>query len=287
MPTHRIPAARSDLPHSETSSLRRAIGVRTDRWRFLTSARLFRLVVRQVPLRAWADLRRTTDVFRVLPDTLCTGPALIHAYDAMTVVERENIPGDVVECGVWRGGSIGLMATVNRRIGSRDRRFHLFDSFEGLPQPSTLDTDVADEFEQEYPDLDLTDGTSSADMVSIGRLAATRAHVEHLLFDVLGIDRRQVVIHEGWFQDTMPAAAAGDSLNQISLLCLDGDWYESVLTCLEALYDPVVPQGFVIIDDYDHSVGAKRATDDFLRSRNIDVELRHIDSSRVYFRKPT
>lgn len=112
----------------------------------------------EASLYDWINLRRTASIFRVLPNTMLSGPRLINAYDAMETIEREGIDGAVVECGVWAGGSIGLMACVSKRHGNRGRVFHLFDSFEGLPQPSTEDVDVVNGFREQHPGLAPDDG---------------------------------------------------------------------------------------------------------------------------------
>jgi O-methyltransferase len=238
----------------------------------------------EASLYDWINLRRTASIFRVLPNTMLSGPRLINAYDAMETIEREGIDGAVVECGVWAGGSIGLMACVSKRHGNRGRVFHLFDSFEGLPQPSTEDVDVVNGFREQHPGLAPDDGDKSDALVAIGACAAPLDEVRHLFFDVLAIDSQQVVIHKGWFQETVPPASA--SIGPVSLLRLDGDWYESTKTCLEGLYDNVVKGGFVIIDDYGHFVGCRKAVDEFLESRALDVQLVDIDGEGVYLRKP-
>jgi O-methyltransferase len=233
---------------------------------------------------AWINLRRTASIFRVLPNTMLSGPRLINAYDAMETIERERLDGAVVECGVWAGGSIGLMASVTKRHQNRSRMFHLFDSFEGLPQPSTEDVDIVDGFREEHPSLRRDSGEASDALVAIGACAAPLDEVRRLFFEVLAIDPRQVVIHKGWFQETVPASSA--SIGPVSLLRLDGDWYESTKVCLEGLYDNVVKGGFVIIDDYGHFIGCRKAVDEFFESRALDVRLTDIDGDGVYFRKP-
>jgi O-methyltransferase len=238
----------------------------------------------EAPLSDWIDLRRTASIFRVLPNTMLSAPCLINAYEVMETVERNRIDGAVVECGVWAGGGVGLMASVTKRHGNTRRRFHLFDSFEGLPQPSRHDVDVLDAFREQHPDLPPDGGPGEDALVAIGACAAPLREVHRLFFDVLAIDRGQVVIHEGWFQETVPAAKA--SIGPVAVLRIDGDWYESTRTCLEGLYDNVVPGGFVIIDDYGAFVGCRKAVDDFLGLRAIGVRLEDVDGEAVFFRKP-
>jgi hypothetical protein len=194
----------------------------------------------------------------------------MNAYDCMRFVESNGIAGDVAECGVWEGGCIGLMARASDRLGG-GRTFHLFDSFQGLPAPSPQDVNV--------------EGPKTSALVPIGAAVAPRDRAEELFYEVLRIDARRVVFHEGWFQTTVPAAA--EAIPSLSILRVDGDWYESTKVCLDGLYDLVVEGGFVIIDDYGCFVGCKRAVDEFLSERGLDLQtLVRIDDEGVYFRKP-
>src|SRR5262249_54982639 len=126
----------------------------------------------EAPARNWLDARRTALIFRVLPNTMVAASGLLQAYDCAEAIERERIRGDVAECGVWAGGTIGLMAAVCKRARNDKRRFHLFDSFEGLPQPSAEDIEVLDAFRKDHPELGLDEGDDSASLTAIGACAA-------------------------------------------------------------------------------------------------------------------
>jgi hypothetical protein len=232
-----------------------------------------------VPLGRWSDVHRTRSIFRVLPNTMLPAPRLMNAYDCMREVECEGLRGDVAECGVWAGGAIGLMALASRRYGSR-RRFHLFDSFEGLPQPSEHDVEVLNGFRKHHPDMPLDMGGS--ELVAIDACAAPLEACTELFYDVLEFDPAQVVIHKGWFQDTIPAADIGE----LAILRLDGDWYESTKVSFEGLYDNVVPGGYVIFDDYGTFTGCRKAVDEVIAARGLDVALVNVDGEGAYFRKP-
>ena len=121
----------------------------------------------EVPISRWANFKRTASIFRVLPNTMLSAARLMNAYDVMEMVERTDVEGAVAECGVWAGGTIGRMASVSKRHQNHDRVFHLFDSFEGLPQPSVHDVDVLDAFQRGHPDLSADDGSGGATLVSI------------------------------------------------------------------------------------------------------------------------
>jgi hypothetical protein len=233
--------------------------------------------------RDLANLKRTRAIYRVFPNTMLAFPRLRNAYDCMETVEREGLAGSVVECGVWAGGCVGLMASVTKRSGNRARVFHLFDSFEGLPQPSVHDTDVLQRFAEEYPELEPDRGGGASELVSIGICSAPLERVKELFFEELEIPPEQVRIHQGWFQDTLPGAKA--EVGPIALLRLDGDWHESTRVCLEELYDQVVEGGFVIIDDYGCFSGCTKAVDEFMAARGLAPDYRDVDGECVFFRK--
>lgn len=244
--------------------------------RFLKRSRTLHAIVKlakvwpHVRLHRWANLSRTADIVRVLPNTMVPPARLMNAYDSMRFLEQHAIEGHVAECGVWEGGCIGLMACASRRSGGA-RTFHLFDSFQGLPAPSTQDANVT--------------GEKTAELTPIGAAVASREKAEELFYDVLRVDHERVVFHEGWFQDTVPIAAR--SIPSLAVLRVDGDWYESTKVCLKGLYDLVVEGGFVIVDDYGCFVGCRAAVDEFLAERGIDPKvLVPIDHEGVYFRKP-
>ena len=157
------------------------------RSRTLHSTYKFARRIREAPLSQWTQLQRTAAIFRVLPNTMVSAPRLMNAYDAVTTVERDEIDGAVVECGVWAGGAVGLMASASKHFGNKDRMFHLFDSFEGLPQPSALDADVVDRFKTQHPDVALDNGDGELGLVAIGACAAPLEQVKALFFDVLDI----------------------------------------------------------------------------------------------------
>lgn len=240
------------------------------RSRLLHAAIKLTKVSLRVPLRRWSDVPRTIDIFRVLPNTMVPPARLMNAYECVRFAEEHGIEGDIAECGVWEGGCIGLMALASERFGGT-RRFHLFDSFVGLPVPAQQDTDCP--------------GAKSGELIPIGACVGAREPAEKLFYEVLGIARDQAVFHEGWFQDTVPAAA--QSIESLAVLRVDGDWYESTKVCLDGLYDRVVDGGFVIVDDYGTFAGCRQAVDEFLEVHAIDRRaLNAIDDEGVFFRKP-
>lgn len=182
-------------------------------------------------------------------------------YGAVQTVERSGIPGDVVECGTARGGSGALLALTLEACGS-DRTLWLFDTFEGLPAPTADDPDRA------IAELYVGDFRGPIDEVRD-------------LFDRLRIlDRTRMV--KGLFQETVASA----EVESISVLHLDGDWYDSVLVCLDAFYDKVSPGGIIQIDDYGHWSGARKAVDEFMERRSIQAPLQRLDFTGRSLVKP-
>lgn len=193
--------------------------------------------------------------------TMCSNARLRGLYRALRDVVSRDIAGDVVECGAAQGGSAALMALTLRQLQSR-RKLWLFDTFAGLPAPSSQDPDF--EF------ADLFTGTC------VGTLNDVRELFQRL--DVL----EDVEFVKGLFQETLPVSRIGE----IAVLHIDGDWYESVKVCLECLYDKVVPHGVIQLDDYGYWQGARKAVDEFLEERGIHVPLKRLDYSGRFLIKP-
>ena len=238
---------------------------------------------RDVRAAQWLEIGRVSSVVKVLPNTMLPMPRLFDAYEAICTINREGLQGDVVECGVWNGGCLGLMALANLKQPGPKRKFHLFDSFQGLPQPSSYDLEVIPGFTRRHPELDLRDKSASS-LTAIGTCVGTsQKTVESFLTNYLGINTNDLVFHAGWFQDTIPHSR--ETITEIALLRLDGDWYESTKICLEGLYDRVVTKGYIIIDDYGTFSGCKKAVDDFFEKKDIQPAMAHSDSDCVFFRK--
>lgn len=187
-------------------------------------------------------------------------------FQCVESVLAEDIPGDLVECGVWRGGASIFMRGILKYFGDTDRLVWLYDSFDGLPPPT-------------YPE-DVKGGLN----FNIHReLAVTVAQVR-ANFEAYELLDDQVVFVPGWFKDTMPNV---DPHRKIAVLRLDGDLYESTYQCLKGLYNLVSVGGFVIVDDW--SIPAcKQAVVDFLTEEGLPsppLGLQMIDWTGVYWCK--
>ncbi|MEH2510507.1 O-methyltransferase [Nitrobacteraceae bacterium AZCC 1564] len=238
---------------------------------------------RNIPAKKLFRPAQIQAVYKVLPNTMLPMPRLFDAYEAVTSINSEGLAGDIVECGVWNGGCVGLMAIANSNHPGPHRRFHLFDSFEGLPQPSSHDKEVIVDFEARHPGVQMRD--DDPELIPIGACAGiSQPAVENFLVKKLGLAKESFVFHVGWFQDTVPRSLS--AIDQIALLRIDGDWYDSTKVCLETLYDRVVRDGFIIIDDYGTFSGCRKAVDEFFSKAGIAPLIRQSDQDCIYFRKP-
>lgn len=201
-------------------------------------------------LRAY-DLISPSDFsfkYRQVKDITMVGNARLRGlYRAVRHVEVNRIPGDLVECGVARGGSSALLS-----LTAPHRKLWCLDSFEGLPAPSENDPDY--EYAQNWT----------------GKCKGSIEDVQSS-FRRLGVGNVELV--KGLFQDTVPYVP----IEQIAVLHLDGDWYDSTKVCLEHLYDRVVPGGVIQLDDYGFWKGSAKAVDEFFMRRGIKPRLTKVD----------
>jgi len=200
----------------------------------------------------------------VAPYTLVSRERVRNLYSLARRIEAEQIPGDVVECGVCNGGTAAILARFATR-SALGRVVWLLDSFRGMP-PATAE------------DAKAFDGDPAE--AHVGKELGDIARVRDVLKRV-GADMGRVRIVPGWFQETFPTL----SVEKIALLNIDADWYESVKLCLETFYDRVVPGGFVSIDDYGHWPGCRKAVDDFFTARKLPYKLNPVDYTAHWFCK--
>jgi hypothetical protein len=217
-----------------------------------------------------ADRDKIETVFRCLEFSLVGWQGMEVTYDCAKKVLVGNVPGALVECGVAQGGSALLIALVNQKFGDGTRQLWLFDSYEGLPEPTSEDFQNGRTGEHVRP-------------LPKGSCLGTIEEVSRLLFDQHGLARRDVELVKGWFQDTLPKTK--ERVGPIALLRLDGDWYESTKVCLEMMFDQVSEGGFVILDDYFSCYGCKRAADEFLEARGKGYPIVPDGRGGAYFQK--
>lgn len=188
----------------------------------------------------------------------------------------EEIPGDFVETGVWRGGAVILMRAILAAYGDTSRTVWACDSFQGLPEPDP-DNYPADVKMKEADSEGVSDTMMSWLM---GVLAVSRDKVEANVARY-GLLDDQVRFLEGWFRDTLPDAP----IDTIAVLRLDGDLYESTMDGLVHLESKVSPGGFVIVDDYSSIDACRQAVTDYRTRNGITAEIHEIDWTGVWWQK--
>lgn len=199
------------------------------------------------------------------PFTMTSIERMAALYDAVRYLEANDIAGDFVECGVWRGGSSMNMALTLRACGNETRHLYLFDTYAGMSEPTVDDIDVHGRVAQTKFEKLNNNGVNEwcfASLEDVQRnLHSTRYAPERLHFV------------QGKVEDTLPASAP----ERIALLRLDTDWYESTRHELVHLYPRLVPGGVLIIDDYGHWQGARRAVDEYFAEHGLKPLLFRID----------
>lgn len=197
-----------------------------------------------------------------------TSPARIVALiDAVGYVTANQIPGAIVECGVWRGGSTMAALLTFMNLSDTSREVFLFDTFEGMSAPTAKDV--------------MFDGTSAESLLENSDRKEEEANywcyagVESVRQNVLKTGYPAAKLHfvKGKVEDTLPAGAPG----QIALLRLDTDWYESTKHEMEHLYPRLANNGVLIIDDYGHWKGARQAVDEYFTAQGFRPLLSRLD----------
>lgn len=198
--------------------------------------------------------------------TMTSPERLVSLYRAVDYLEAHRIEGDIVECGVWRGGSMMLTANRLQEISHTKRNLYLFDTFEGMSEPTENDATY-----NSLSAKDLLNESDKLDSQSIWCYSSLEEVTGNLL--ATGYNPENIHFIKGKVEDTLPC----EQIGSIALLRLDTDWYESTKHELETLYDKLVVGGVMIIDDYGHWSGAKKAVDEFIENRRLRLFLSRID----------
>ena len=177
---------------------------------------------------------------------------------------RRGVPGDLIETGVWRGGSTIFMRAILQAHGDAARRVWVADSFQGLPPPDP----------EKYPaDAGDTHHTHADLAVSLEQV---RAH-----FERYGLLDDRVRFLKGWFKDTLPTAP----IERLAVARLDGDMYESTMDALTSLYPKLSPGGYLIVDDFGYAEACRKAVHDYRAAHGITEEIVTIDWTGSFWRK--
>lgn len=213
-------------------------------------------------------------VSKVRPFSMTSAERLLATINAVQYIVKADIPGAIVECGVWRGGQMMAAALVLKELGV-ERELVLFDTFQGMTEPGERDRDIA-----------------GAEASKIFRAHSHRkqgegwceASLEDVRTNMASTGYTAARIHyvKGPVEDTIPLRAPV----AIALLRLDTDWYASTLHEFTHLYPRVSPRGVVAVDDYGHWQGARQAADEYLAEHGITVLLERVDYTCRQFIKP-
>ena len=227
------------------------------------------------------------EIAKIRAHTMLPYERLVTLYQQVVFCEKHAVPGSLVECGVWKGGAVGLMALANMKCGTARRHIHLFDSFQEICEPdaSVDGEEVVEKVRKKLGKISLEGRLEPLTGVydSVGGPGSLEGNRE-LLEKTIGYEPGYLHYHVGWFQETLPEVSP--EIKNIAILRLDGDWYSSTKICLEFLYEKVVSGGFVIIDDYGAYAGCRRAVDEFIENNGIKAYLSRVDNSCRYWIKP-
>ncbi len=202
--------------------------------------------------------------------TMTSDERIVALTQAVDYVERTGVSGAIVECGVWRGGSMMAVARTLLSRGNANRDLFLFDTFEGMSAPTEMDRD-----HHGTPAANLLERSSRSDEVwCYADVEDVRANLKST-----GYPPRHLYLLKGRVEDTIPDQAP----DEIALLRLDTDWYESTAHELNHLYPRLGSGGVLIIDDYGHWQGARRAVDEYFGGK---VLLQRIDYTGRLVVKP-
>ena len=200
---------------------------------------------------------------------------IFSAIEAAKFIARNRILGDIVECGVWKGGSTMAILETLKHAGDLKRRVYLYDTFEGMSEPTEADKT---NYNAAAATLLNADADKEKNLVwAYSPLEEVKKNI-----DQTGYPAEQIQFVKGKVEDTIPGVLPG----KIALLRLDTDWYESTKHELEHLYPLLVPGGVLIIDDYGHWQGAKKAVDEYFAAYNIPILLNRIDDTGRIAIKP-
>lgn len=198
----------------------------------------------------------------VRPWTMTSAARIYALIQAVRYVSTNNVPGPIVECGVWKGGSMAAVARTLMQRNETDRELYLFDTFEGMNAPSSND-------------LDYTGKSASQLLEDVPGFRCDDAPMEQVkeTLHATGYPKSKIHFVKGPVEETIPALAPP----HIALLRLDTDWYESTMHELIHLFPCLSQSGVLLIDDYGHWQGARKACDEYFARNRVPILLNRID----------
>lgn len=198
---------------------------------------------------------------KVKPFTMVEVERCYALYQSVQYIIKSNIAGDIVECGVWKGGSAMLMAYTLQQAGITNRKIFLYDTFEGMAKPGEMDG--ANE-KKEWESLKVTD--------TLNKMCYSPIEEVKENMNATGYPAENIILIKGKVEDTIPSTMPGG----IALLRLDTDWYESTRHELQHLYPLLENKGVLLVDDYGAWQGARKAVDEYFAGKK-NTYLHRID----------
>jgi hypothetical protein len=203
---------------------------------------------------------------KVAPYTMTSQERIFGLIEAVKYLEKNKIEGNIVECGVWKGGSMLAVAEMLLKINNDKRELYLYDTFEGMSEPTkadiSFDDQKAENLLNKYKKDNPVWAYSTMETVkkTMSLSVYPKSHIHYI---------------KGKVEDTIPSSIPG----RIALLRLDTDWYESTKHELIHLFPKLVRGGVLIIDDYGFWKGARKAVDEYIEENNIQILLNRLDDT--------
>ncbi len=204
------------------------------------------------------------------PYTLLHVERMYSLYKAVQYIVKKGVPGDFVECGVWKGGASMMMAKTLMLLGDTSRTIYMYDTYEGMAEPTPEDKAVM-EGKENVREVWEQSQKGDHNEWCYGPLDGVKAAMAST-----GYPADKIVYIKGKVEDTLPAQ---NPPGQIAILRLDTDWYSSTKHEMETLYPQLVQNGVLILDDYGYWAGARQAVDEYFAKHNITMFLHRDDES--------
>lgn len=228
----------------------------------------------QLPVEASDNDKNIMSLVR--PYTMTSSDRIWSLISSMNYINEANVLGDIVECGVWRGGSAMVIASKLNEFGRLDKKIWLYDTFQGMTEPSKFDVEENSAISAK----ELLLNSKKQEGNNVWCLASKDDVINNLSKTSFPLDLVEII--EGDVALTLDTKYP----EKIALLRLDTDWYESTRKELEILFPRLAVGGVCIIDDYGHWQGARKAVDEYLNKNNIKVLMHKIDHTGRVFIKP-
>ncbi len=199
---------------------------------------------------------------------------LYSMYNNIRYLIQNNIPGDIVECGVWKGGLMQLAGLTMLALGDTTRKLYLYDTFEGMPEPGEFDKDWNDNSpHNKWDSMKWDDKNLKGSKFGFG---GSKEEIQKLM-ESTKYPIEKLILVKGLVEETIPENIP----SQISCLRLDTDWFSSTAHELEHLFPLLTVGGILIVDDYGYYKGARKATDEYIEKHKIQILLSRVSSLGV------